>query len=156
MEEEKKFEEQNSVEERNSAEEVKTEEQASEEVKSEEVKSEESGSAEEKKPGEPRSRKKAGLLAIFLGAFGVHNFYLGYQKKAKTQLLISGGSIVLAVVINLISIPLMFIMIGIVTSIIGGCFLFVPIGVEIWAIIDAVNIFSGKLETDGDGQPLLE
>lgn len=31
----------------------------------------------------------AGLLAIFLGALGVHNFYLGFKGKAVAQLLIS-------------------------------------------------------------------
>ena len=37
------------------------------------------------------SRKKivAGLLAIFLGTLGIHNFYLGFKGKAIAQLLIS-------------------------------------------------------------------
>lgn len=37
------------------------------------------------------SRKKivAGLLAIFLGFLGIHNFYLGFKGKAIAQLLIS-------------------------------------------------------------------
>lgn len=29
------------------------------------------------------------LLAIFLGSFGVHNFYAGYTKKAIIQLVIT-------------------------------------------------------------------
>lgn len=33
-----------------------------------------------------KSKLVAGLLAIFLGTFGVHNFYLGYTGKAVTQL----------------------------------------------------------------------
>ena len=36
-----------------------------------------------------RNKIAAGLLAIFLGALGVHNFYLGYKGKAVAQLLIS-------------------------------------------------------------------
>jgi len=28
-----------------------------------------------------KSKLAAGLLAIFLGTLGVHNFYLGYTKK---------------------------------------------------------------------------
>lgn len=32
-----------------------------------------------------KSKLVAGLLAIFLGTFGVHNFYLGYTGKAVTQ-----------------------------------------------------------------------
>ena len=31
----------------------------------------------------------AGLLAIFLGAFGVHKFYLGYTKEGVIQLAVS-------------------------------------------------------------------
>ena len=36
-----------------------------------------------------KSKMAAGLLGIFLGSFGVHNFYLGYTGKAIAQLLIS-------------------------------------------------------------------
>ncbi|WP_064622182.1 TM2 domain-containing protein, partial [Gardnerella sp. 26-12] len=36
-----------------------------------------------------RNKIAAGLLAIFLGALGVHNFYLGFKGKAVAQLLIS-------------------------------------------------------------------
>lgn len=42
-------------------------------------------------PADPKakSRTKAVLLALFLGVFGAHNFYLGYTGKAMAQLLIS-------------------------------------------------------------------
>lgn len=33
-----------------------------------------------------KSKMAAGLLGIFLGSFGVHNFYLGYTTKAVIQL----------------------------------------------------------------------
>ena len=36
-----------------------------------------------------KSRVAYVVLAIFLGAFGVHNFYAGYTKKAVIQLLIT-------------------------------------------------------------------
>lgn len=36
-----------------------------------------------------KSKLAAGLLGIFLGALGAHNFYLGYTGKAIAQLLIS-------------------------------------------------------------------
>ncbi len=43
----------------------------------------------------PRQKLVAGLLAIFLGGLGVHNFYLGYTGKAVAQLLLTiVGSIV--------------------------------------------------------------
>lgn len=36
-----------------------------------------------------KSKMAAGLLGIFLGGLGVHNFYLGFTGKAVAQLLIS-------------------------------------------------------------------
>lgn len=39
--------------------------------------------------GEQKSKLAAGLLGIFLGGLGVHNFYLGYTKKAVAQILLS-------------------------------------------------------------------
>ncbi|WEV59349.1 NINE protein [Bifidobacterium sp. ESL0728] len=38
---------------------------------------------------QPRSKMAAGLLGIFLGLLGVHNFYLGYYGKAVAQLLLT-------------------------------------------------------------------
>lgn len=38
---------------------------------------------------EERNKNTAGLLAIFLGAFGAHYFYLGNSKKGTTRLLLS-------------------------------------------------------------------
>jgi TM2 domain-containing membrane protein YozV len=35
-----------------------------------------------------KSAVGAGLLGIFLGVFGVHNFYLGYKSKAIVQLIL--------------------------------------------------------------------
>ena len=36
-----------------------------------------------------KSRLAAGLLGIFVGALGIHNFYLGYNGKAVAQLLMT-------------------------------------------------------------------
>ena len=36
-----------------------------------------------------KSKVGAGIMGILLGAFGVHNFYLGYTGKAVAQLLIT-------------------------------------------------------------------
>ena len=40
-------------------------------------------------PATQKSKLTAGLLGIFLGGFGVHNFYLGYTGKAIAQILLS-------------------------------------------------------------------
>ena len=36
-----------------------------------------------------KQKMVAGLLGIFLGGFGVHNFYLGYTKKAVIQIIVT-------------------------------------------------------------------
>ncbi len=39
--------------------------------------------------GEPKKRTMAGLLGLFLGAFGAHRFYLGDTKGGLIRLVIS-------------------------------------------------------------------
>ena len=39
--------------------------------------------------GELKSKLVAGLLGIFLGVYGIHNFYLGFTQKAVIQLVLS-------------------------------------------------------------------
>ena len=38
---------------------------------------------------EQKSRMTAGMLVIFLGGLGIHNFYLGYTTKAVIQLILT-------------------------------------------------------------------
>ena len=86
-------------------------------------------------PDNAKSKLAAGLLGIFLGCYGVHNFYLGYTKKAVTQLVLS--------------------IVGIVLSCIGiGVFL--VFGVSIWGLVEGIMILCGKVEVDGQGNPLKE
>lgn len=82
-----------------------------------------------------KSRIAAGLLGIFLGYFGVHNFYLGYTTKAIVQLVLT--------------------IVGIVTSCIGVGVLLV-IGVEIWGLVEGIMILAGKINSDGNGVPLKD
>lgn len=77
--------------------------------------------------GEQKSKIAAGLLGIFLGAFGVHNFYLGYTGKAIAQLLISVLSC------------------GILA-----------VGSEIWGLVEGIMILTGSIKTDAKGIPLKE
>ena len=44
---------------------------------------------EEISEGERKSKLAAGLLALFLGGFGIHNFYLGFTGKGVAQILLS-------------------------------------------------------------------
>ena len=49
-------------------------------------------SGDQQQPGYGYAQKSkivAGLLGLFLGTLGVHNFYLGYTGKAVAQLLLT-------------------------------------------------------------------
>ena len=74
---------------------------------------------------ENKSKIAAGLLGIFLGAYGVHNFYLGYTGKAVAQLLIT-------------------ILSCFTLSIVSG----------IWGLIEGIMILTGSITTDSEGKPL--
>lgn len=82
-----------------------------------------------------RSYIVAALLAFFLGHFGVHNFYIGYRKRAITQLALYVVGWVLSFV--LIGIPIV-------------------IAVHIWAFVDFVLILlrAGSYATDPHGREL--
>ena len=78
-----------------------------------------------------RQKVVAGLLAIFLGWLGIHNFYLGFKGKAIAQLLISVLSV--------------------------GFLAFISI---IWSFVEGVLILCAKPETkwhkDADGAELQD
>lgn len=78
-----------------------------------------------------KSKLVAGLLGIFLGTFGVHNFYLGFTTKAVVQLLVSlvGGLITC----------------GIAT-----------VAVEIWGLVEGIMILCGNIQTDANGVQLKD
>lgn len=82
-----------------------------------------------------KSKVAAGLLGIFLGSFGVHNFYLGYTTKAVIQLVCS--------------------IVGILTScfIIGG---FIWTGIAIWGLVEGIMILCDKINVDAQGNPLKD
>lgn len=74
-----------------------------------------------------KSKLAAGLLGIFLGSLGVHNFYLGYIGKAVAQLLIS----------------------------VLSCFM-LSWASAIWGLIEGILILTGSISVDGNGNPLRD
>lgn len=72
-----------------------------------------------------KSRTVAGILAIFLGWLGVHNFYLGYTGKGVVQLLLTLCSCGM-----------------------GG------VVAWLWGIIEGILLLSGNITTDGTGGTL--
>ncbi|MCR4649472.1 MAG: TM2 domain-containing protein [Lachnospiraceae bacterium] len=85
---------------------------------------------------ERKSKVVAGLLGIFLGSLGIHNFYLGYKNKAIWQVALTGGSIVLGTIIVIVSIPLTLIVIDAFTMFIGYALYFIPLGVQLWGLVE--------------------
>ncbi len=90
--------------------------------------------------GAQKSKIAAGLLGIFLGGFGVHNFYLGYTGKAIAQVLM--GS--LGILLTLFSCGFLFI------------FIFAAFASSIWGLIEGIMILCGSIKVDGKGIPLKE
>jgi len=76
-------------------------------------------------PTESKSKVAAGLLGILLGAFGAHNFYLGYTGKAVAQLLIT----------------------------LLSCFTLSVVS-SIWGLIEGIMILTGSINIDAKGNPL--
>ena len=78
---------------------------------------------------EQKSKVAAGVLGILLGGFGIHNFYLGYTKKALIQLLVSVLSF-------------------------GILYIFM----QIWGLVEGILILVGNegFRTDAAGVPLKD
>lgn len=80
--------------------------------------------------GNSKSKIAAGLLGIFLGALGVHNFYLGYTGKAVGQLLLT--------------------LVGWIACGLG------PIAASIWGLIEGIMILCGSINKDAEGNDLVD
>lgn len=104
-----------------------------EEVKGEKVE-DNSSNASSTTYTEPASGSKskiaAGLLGIFLGCFGVHNFYLGYTGKAIGQLCLT--------------------LIGWILCGLG------PIIAGVWGLVEGILILTGSISVDADGNELSD
>ena len=74
-----------------------------------------------------KSKLTAGLLGIFLGALGIHNFYLGFTGKALAQLLISVLSCGTLAVVS-----------------------------GIWGLVEGIMLLSGQMNVDAQGNLLRD
>ena len=80
--------------------------------------------------GQSKSKIAAGLLGIFLGCFGVHNFYLGYTEKAVCQLLLT--------------------LVGWIACGLG------PVAASIWGLVEGIMILTGSINKDAQGNNLTD
>lgn len=74
-----------------------------------------------------KSRIAAGILAILVGALGIHNFYLGYNARGTIQLLVS-----------------------VLTCGIGAG------PMAIWALVEGIMLLCGSTSYDARGIPLKD
>lgn len=72
---------------------------------------------------EGKSKMVAGLLGIFLGGWGIHNFYLGYTGRGIAQIFVT---------------------------------LFTCGFGAIWGLIEGILILTGSINTDANGNPLVD
>jgi TM2 domain-containing membrane protein YozV/ribosomal protein L40E len=113
-----------------------------------------------------KSKLAGGLLGIFLGACGVHNFYLGRIPRAVTQL-----TITVLGIIGLVVGPLLFIWVDVnsynydVENVLGSVIGFLIsylvgilaiMGMSIWGLIEGILILVGRIDKDGRGIPLSD
>jgi TM2 domain-containing membrane protein YozV len=81
-------------------------------------------------PSTAKSKLVAALLGIFVGAFGIHRFYLGYNNIGIAQLVLG--------------------VLGILTCGIT------TIAAAIWGLIEGILILTGSINRDAQGRPLVE
>ncbi|MCI8501490.1 MAG: TM2 domain-containing protein [Oscillospiraceae bacterium] len=85
--------------------------------------------------GAPKSKIAAGLLGIFLGSLGVHNFMLGFTGKAVAQLVMT--------VVGWILAPFTC-----------GITALAPAAAGVWGLVEGIMILTGSIATDANGVPL--
>ena len=85
----------------------------------------------------PRRRFTTALLAFTVGMFGIHNFYLGYMRRALLQLTLSVISLAI----------LLLLQFGLVAG--------VPIFTFVWACFEGVKVVIGNTRVDADGNFLI-
>lgn len=91
-----------------------------------------SGRPPERAAAQPGAKSKvaAGLLGIFLGWLGIHNFYLGFTSKAVTQLILG--------ILGIVTF-------GVTTWISG-----------IWGFVEGILALTGGIPADAEGKPLAD
>ncbi|MGC4152272.1 MAG: TM2 domain-containing protein [Propionicimonas sp.] len=109
-------------------------------------------------PAEPRSRKKAALYAFFLGALGVHNFYLGQRKRGIGHIVLLGLAVLGFVAVGFYTLFIVFwysdLYLGHTMddtaqalSVVLMVLPFALIAINvIWAIVEGIVILAGPLE----------
>ncbi len=106
-----------------------------------------------------KSAIAAGLLALFFGAFGVHDFYLGHKARGIIKMLLSFlWLIVLVIVIPVIALCELNVEGNLALQVTLWCSFAVSmlsvIAVAIWSFVDAIMLLCGAKNKDANGHKL--
>ena len=96
------------------------------------------------------NRMVCGIIAILLGSLGIHNFMLGYKKKALIQLI---TTLVNSIIGYTISFLLMLVIIGFVTIWVN---VLITMAISVWALTDGIFILTKKDYVDAEGNLLAD
>ena len=114
-----------------------------EEEKKEEKRKPAAVSSKNSAKGKSKSGLLAGVLAIFLGYLGIHNFYLGRYRNAVVQLLLS--------IVSVLGVTLLAPTVGnagqVWSYINGGLSLIAFIYVTLWILFDLIRIATRKIDS---------
>lgn len=103
-----------------------------------------------------KSRTVAGLLGIFLGGLGAHNFYIKRTGRAVCQLLLSvlyALAFIFSIVCGMANVN------DYVMGILGIIIIFTFLGklaAIVWGFIEAILLLCGVTKTDGRGRPFRD
>lgn len=98
---------------------------------------------QETKPTTIKSAIAAGLLGIFLGQFGAHDWYLGDKKKGLLHVLLFAGSFVVIMLSSIVTAVALYSGIGFLSAVFGflaAIAYLVMMGNGIWGLIEGIII----------------
>ena len=102
----------------------------------------------------PKSKIVTGLLALFLGSYGVDQFYLGKVGAGIGSIGISIGCIILAAILGGILGLLAVVTYGVSLLLSFPVGVLCGLGAWVWPLIRAIKAFMGKA-TDKDGARII-
>lgn len=96
---------------------------------------------QETKPTTVKSAIAAGLLGIFLGQFGAHDWYLGDKKKGLLHVLLFAGSFVVIMLSSVVTAVALYSGIGFLSAVFGflaAIAYLVMMGNGIWGLVEGI------------------
>lgn len=102
-----------------------------------------------------KSKLMAGLLGLFLGGLGIHDFYLKRTSRGISHVALWASAFIL----NIISEILLSVFareIIVTLTLLNVAAFICRATTGLWGLIEGILILCGKVRTDGDGNPLID